>query len=219
MTYNRSAAFALVAGSLAGLVTMALHPTGSDVVHNASAGGSNVLATGVHALALVAQPLLLAGLLAVTHRLRARRDLAVGAYVFFAFAAVAIMIAGVSSGFVSPAVLRGIDSADEASRAAMMNAMHYTGQLNQAFARVSVMLTAVALLLWGLAMLLGRELSRGLAIFGLVLGVAMAAGVGSGRLQLDIHGFGAVVLGQAVWMIWAAVLIGRDRSGLGSFPE
>ena len=41
MSTNRNAAIALVTGSLAGLVTMALHPTGRDVVHNASAGMSN----------------------------------------------------------------------------------------------------------------------------------------------------------------------------------
>src|SRR5687768_3345602 len=80
MTTDRTAALALVAGSLAGLVTMVLHPTGRDVVHGASVGGANVLNAAVHGLAIGAQPLVLAGALAIVLRLRARRDLAVGAY-------------------------------------------------------------------------------------------------------------------------------------------
>lgn len=42
------------------------------------------------------------GTLAFTLCLRARRDLAIGAYVFFACGAIALMIAGVASGCVAP---------------------------------------------------------------------------------------------------------------------
>ena len=209
MSTNRSAAIALVAGSLAGLVTMALHPTGREVVDNAATGASNVLATAVHALALLGQPLLLAGTLALTLRLRARRDLAIGAYVFFALAVVAVLIAGAASGYISPHVIAGLDGASDTERAAMMDALHYTGELNQAFAKVYVLLAGVAFILWSAAMLSGHELSRALAAYGVVLGAAMLLGVASGRLTLDIHGFGAVVLGQGVWMAWVATLLWR----------
>ncbi|MEX2182624.1 MAG: hypothetical protein WD771_11330 [Gemmatimonadaceae bacterium] len=201
---NRSAPIALVVGSLAGLVTMVLHPTGGDVVDVATAGGANALVTAVHALALLGQPLLLTGMLALTVQLRARRDLAIGAFVFFAFASVAVLIAGAASGFVSPAAVRGLGDADDLTRAGMMNAMHYTGLLNQAFAKIYVLFTGIALVLWAAAMLLGRELSRALAVYGAILGVVLLAGVLTGQLRLDIHGFGAVVLGQGIWMVWTA---------------
>ena len=204
MRTDRSAALALTAGSLAGLVTMALHPTGRDAVRVASSGGTNALATAVHWLAIVAQPLVLAGALALTLRLRERRDLAVGAYVFFALGSVAVIFAAVASGFLAPGVLRGLGEADAPTRALMMSALHYTSLLNQAFAAVYVVLSALAILLWSSAILAGRELSRGLAVYGLVLGALLIVGVLSGHLRLGIHGFGGVVIGQGVWMVWAA---------------
>ena len=209
MPYARSAALALVAGCLAGLATMVLHPTGHDVVRNASAGASNALNVAVHALALVAQPLLLAGTLALTLALRTRRDLAVGGYVFYAVAAVAVMVAAVASGFIAPATVRGLGEADAARRAGMLGALGYTGLVNQAFATVHVLLAGVAFLLWSWAVLAGGELPRGLGVYGIVLGLLHVAGIASGRLRLDIHGFGLVVLGQGVWLVWAAAALWR----------
>ena len=209
MSPHRTASFALIAGSLAGVATMAMHPTGQDLVRNATAGEANLLVTAAHSLALVGQVLLLAGALALTDRLRARRDLAVGGFVFFACGSVAVSIAGIASGFIAPLVLRGMNAAGEAARLAMMNDLHYTSAINQAFAKVYVMLAAAAFLLWSVAILAGREIHRGLGVLGIVLGSAMLLGLSSGHLRLDIHGFGAVVLGQTLWFMWAALLLLR----------
>ena len=209
MTTDRSAALALVAGSLAGLVVMALHPTGGEVSREASAGGGMVLVQAVHWLAIVAQPLLLAGTLAITMSLRARRDAAVAAYIFFAVGSVAILIAAAASGLVSPAVLGGMHDTDSSGTMSMENALHYTFLLNQAFARIYVVLGALAIVLWSWAILGGRELPRALAVYGLVLGAVLVMGLASGHLTLGIHGFGLVILGQSVWMIWAAAALWR----------
>lgn len=215
---DRRAALALLAGSFAGLVTMALHPTGHDVMRNAAAGAPNTRASAVHALALLAQPLVLAGTLALTRRLRMRRDgagdVAVGAYVAFALAGVAAVIAAVASGFLAPGVLRGLETADEPTRVAMLHAWHYTGLVNQAFARFYVLLSGVAVLLWSGAMLSHRasptyEWPRALAGYGLLLGVLLTVGAGSGYLRLDVHGFGLVALGQGVWMAGVAAHLWR----------
>lgn len=201
---NRSAAIALVAGTVAGLITMALHPTGHDLVSNASAGGANTLNMAVHSLALLGQPLLLAGLLALTLRLRESRDLAVLAYICFALAVAAVMIAAVASGFLAPETVREVASADDAQRAAMLRDLHYTGELNQAFAKVHVVFSGIALLLWSVAIFRERAMSRGVAVLGALTGAFQGIGVVSGRLQLDIHGFGLVVLLQGIWMVWLA---------------
>lgn len=217
---DRVAAVALLAGSLGGVVTMALHPTGHDFLRNAAAGEANTLGTAVHVLALLAEPLLLAGTLALTRRLRVGRDgagdVAVGAYVFYAMAAVAILVAAAASGLVAPGVVRGLATADEPTRATMMTALHYTGLLNQAFARLSVLFGGVAILLWSGAMLPSREppgraLPRALAGYGLLLGAALTLGAASGHLRLDVHGFGLVVLGESVWMVWVAAHLWRVR--------
>ncbi len=210
MSTDRSAAIALVSGSAAGLVTMFAHPTGHEVVRNAAAGASNALTSGVHWLAIVGEALILTGALAITRRLRTRRDIAVGAYVFFALAGVAVIIAAAASGLLAPSIVDRLATADAPERASMMNALHYTGLLNQTFARVHVLFSGIAILLWSGAALGGRELSRPLAVFGLLFGAVLAAGVLSGYLRrLDIHSFGLVVVGQGAWMVWTATQLWR----------
>lgn len=207
---DRSAAFALILGSIAGLAAMAFHPSGQDVLRSAAAGTSNIRTAAVHSLALAAQLLVLAGTLALTLRLRARRDLSIAAYIVFAVASVAVIIACVASGFLAPGVLRGHAEADEPTRAVMLNALHYTGRINRTFAQVGATLSGIAILLWSLAMLLGRELSRFLAIFGTLLGVALALGIVTGYWQVNLLGFGLVVLAQGTWFVWVAALLWRS---------
>ncbi len=207
---DRSAAFALVFASIAGLTAMAFHPSGQDVLRSAAAGTSNFRTAAVHSLALAAQLLVLAGTLALTLRLRVRRDLSIAAYIVFAVASFAVIIAGVASGFLAPSVLRGYAEADEATRAVMLNALHFTGRINRTFAQVGTTLSGIAILLWSLAMLLGQELSRSLAIFGTLLGVALALGIVTGYWQVNLLGFGMVVLAQGTWFVWVAVLLWRS---------
>lgn len=216
---DRAAAVALVVGVLAAAVTMALHPTGSDVVRNAAAGTSNALATGVHVLAMLAQPLLLAGTLALTRRLRARPDVATGAFIFYAFAGVAGVFAAATSGLVAPAVLRGLAEADPPTRDAMQRLHHYTGLLNQAFATLHVLFGGIAILLWSVAMRAVRSFSRALGAYGLVLGAALLLGIASGHLRLDVHGFGAVVLGEGVWLAWVAAHLWRGVDAGGTYDD
>src|SRR5690606_4967934 len=132
MSTDRLAALALSAGTLAGLVVMALHPTSSDVSRDIALGRTVLVVPVVHWLAIVAQPLLLGGMLAVTLRLRERRAFAAGAFIFFGVATVAIVIAAAASGLVSPGILRGMHGADGVEADAMRNALHYTWLLNQA---------------------------------------------------------------------------------------
>lgn len=209
MSTNRSAATALVAGSLAGIVVMVLHPTGHAVVGNATAGRGNALVGVVHALAMLAQPLLVSGMLVVTDRLRVRRELAMTGLVTFAFASFAVIIAAAASGFIAPAAVRGLGGADDPARSGMMNALHYTGLLNQAFARLHVLFSCVAIMLWSAAMLAGRELSRALGAYGIVMGAALLAAVFGAGMRLDIHGYGLVVLAQASWFTRAALVLRR----------
>ena len=208
MTTNRSAALALTAGSLAGLVVMSFHPTGNEAARDPTGRTLTVIAA-VHWMAIIAQPVLLAGAAGLTAWLRARRDTAVAALVFFAVASMAVLIAGAASGLVSPGVLRGLHDADAGATMSMQNALHYTWLLNQAFARIYVVLGAIGIALWSWAVLGGRELPHALGFYGLALGAALVLGLASGHLNLGVHGFGLVILGQSVWMIWAAAALWR----------
>jgi hypothetical protein len=211
MNTDRTAALAIITGTVAGLVTMATHPTGHDVIRNASEGASNALNVSAHLLAIVAQPLVLGGTVAITRRLRARPDLAVGALIFFAMASVMVVIAATLSGLVATATLRGYADAAPGVQEAMHRDLAYTGALNQGLAKVHVALSAIAILLWSTAMLRAREFGRWIALYGLALGTLLAGLVATETLTLDIHGFGLVVITEGVWFVWAArTLWGRS---------
>lgn len=231
---DRAAAAVLLAGSLAGLAIMALHPTGRDAVRNAAAGAPNTRLAVVHTAGILVQPLLLAASLALTRRLRAASRAraggaaamadvaAVGATAYFTLASVAAVAAAAASGFVAPHVLRHHAAADAPARATTLAMLDYTGVLNRTFARLDVLFTGAAVLLWSAAMLAhnrgtpgpsqgspARPWSRTLAGFGLLLGAALAIGAGGGYLRMDIHGFGLVVLGQGAWLAGVAAHLWR----------
>lgn len=209
MTRDAKAGVALMCGSLAILATMALHPTGADTLHNAGTGAPNTLARAVHALAIAAMPLLLAGMLAVTWRLRERLELAVLAYMAYALGMVAVMIAAAMSGFIATGLADTIPGLMGAVRDGAMQQFHYTGALNQAFAKIYVCLTGSAFLLWSVAMRDTGAFPRALSWLGVVVGVVQLIGIGSGMLPMNIHGFGAVVLAESVWVFWVARVLMR----------
>ncbi|MGV3708551.1 MAG: hypothetical protein ACO1Q7_06890 [Gemmatimonas sp.] len=210
MTHNRLAGLALIAGSSAGLVTMALHPTGGDVVTNAAQGGRNVMAVGTHALAIGAIPVLVGGLLTLTRRLETHAG-AWFALVAYVFASVSVLIAATASGLITPALMSNYAKADEATRAIIHSQSYYTHMINQAFAKIFVVMSAAAIMLWSVAMRGNNAFGNALRVYGPVAGTAMILGVLSGHLQLEIHGFGAVMIAQGVWMVWTGVALMRMR--------
>jgi hypothetical protein len=70
--------------------------------------------------------------------------------------------------------------------------------------------SSVAVVLWSASFLKDRAFSGALAIYGLVLGPLTVLALFSGHLRLNVHGFGMVMLGQALWFIAAAVRLFRD---------
>ncbi|MEJ7760978.1 MAG: hypothetical protein WKF55_15465 [Gemmatimonadaceae bacterium] len=207
MTTNQKASLAIVAGTLCGFVTMTLHPTGHDVIQSVAGGGKGSLNVMVHSLALLGQPLIVMGTLALTLQFRTERVLAVGALVFFAWASAAIMIAATASGFIATALLEQTVREQGAARDFAANALGYTVLLNRSFDKVYVSFSALALLLWSVAMIREKILSRSLAVYGIISGILMLAVTLSGRLKFNIHGFGAVVLAQGIWLLWMSVTL------------
>jgi hypothetical protein len=218
MTRDAKAAAALICGSVAILATMAFHPTGADTLHNAGAGAPNTLARGVHALAIGAMPLLLAGMLAVTWRLRARAELAVLAYAAYALGVVAVMMAAAMSGFIATSLADRVPTLSGAARDAAMQQFHYTGTLNQAFAKIYVCLAGSAFLLWSVAMRDAGGFPRALAWFGLVAGAMQLVAIASGKLPMNVHGFGAVVLLQSIWVLWVARVLTQQTAPDSVYP-
>lgn len=206
MSLYRHASTAIVLGTVASIVTMALHPTGADAIRIAEAGGHNVLIRGVHLLAVLAQPFLLAGTAALTWRLRSSGAAMLG-MASFTLAVFAVMIAAAASGLVAPHVAESVADAAGSEQALFFELLHYTGAINRAFASLYVMLTGMAVLAWSWAMRGADAFSAPLSWLGLVLGAAGMFVGSTGVVPLDVIGFGAVVLTQAVWMLWMAVVM------------
>ena len=129
--------------------------------------------------------------------------------VFYGMALIAVMSSAVADGLVTPSVFRQIvESANSESAVNTWRMFsRYTFFLNQAYAQVFVAASSAAILAWSVAMWRSGRLSRGLGIYGCILSMATVAVLFSGYLRLDAHGFGAVVLGQAIWFVIAAALL------------
>jgi len=121
-----------------------------------------------------------------------------------------VISAAVASGFVAPAVIGHVLEAEGAGRDVGHALLEYTGLLNQGFAKVHVVATSAAILLWSVAILRSGRLARAAGIFGIVVGAGILLTVLSGHLRLGVHGFGIVVLAQGAWLIWVGGLLCRD---------
>ncbi|MBY0488751.1 MAG: hypothetical protein K2R93_02805 [Gemmatimonadaceae bacterium] len=219
MTSRHNARAATLVGGGLILGVMLLHPTGAEAVADASAGGTRhtlALATAVHAVAIGAVPLLLAGMTALTWRLRAARELAIGALICFALASVAVLFAAAMSGLVAPTLLAGLRPVGDPARELALQQLHYTGVLNQAFATVYVGLAGAAFGLWALAMRGDRAFPAALRWGAVLAGILPIIGVAVGHLRLDVRGFGLVVVLHSAWMMTAAWVARGDATPIAA---
>ena len=217
MTDDRKSGTALIAGSLGGILTMAIHPTGGGSLNADQIAHLSLISGIAHSIAIVSFVLMFLGACGLTRRLAAsaRRQnpdrLAFAAVVTFGFACVAILIATTVSGFIVPSILLRM------ARDVAANAPQYhlivdaVFQFNQAFARLYSVGTALAMVLWSASALRNGGLGRGISNYGCVVSVLITLGIVAGHLRLNVHGMAAVVLGQAIWFIvTGAQLYRRD---------
>jgi len=193
----------MIAGAVMGLVTMAFHPTG---------GGHAAQALAVHALAIAAAPVAFYGGWVLTRRLSAGGALAELALAFYGLSAVATLLATAASGFLASDLIAQVAAAQGDARAAAAAVLHYNGASNQAYAKVLVGASSVSIGLWSMEIVRTRLMRRAAGVLGCVVAVVTLALLLSGRLTLDVHGFGAVVLGQSIWLIMVGAELRRTAS-------
>ena len=206
MTRDRQSAIALLVGSIAWIVTMALHPTGGSfekIVRISS------VIVGTHSLAIATIPLMLFGFWGLTARLGSDRGLPLLALITYAFGSVAALCAAVINGLTLPAFAKQLAEADPASRDLAHLVVDYGSTMNAGFARVFMVATALAVLLWSISILTTRALPRWIGAIGLAAGLTGLVLVLSGGIDVHVHDFGLFVFGYAAWTILVGVLLWR----------
>jgi hypothetical protein len=210
MTDDKKGGIALIAASLGGILTMALHPTVRDLFAPDKLAPMAILLVGVHALSVVSMPVLFLGGLALSRRLASPDRLALVALVVYGFALAAVLVAAVVDGFVVPSLAREIMTTAPPETEGWRIALYYNGFLNQAFARVFLVASSTSIALWSVSILRSRTLAPSVAIYGLLVGPAVIVAVVSGS-RLDPHGAGLLILCQSLWFIVVGSLLWRFR--------
>lgn len=192
MTNERAGAIALIAGTLAMIAVMALHPEG---IHKGPEAGA-ILQLGiiVHAIAIATVPILTFGMLALTRHLGSTPT-ATFAFICYAFGAVAVMLAATMSGQIAPRLIEA--GADH-------DLLRFGWHLNQAFANLHVAMFSAAILFYALAWSGKGAMAAAVQIVGFAVGLGILAWLVSGTLTLNVHGMGAVVLAHGLWIVLAA---------------
>lgn len=202
------------------ILTMAFHPSGR--ISPAELDGMIRKLILVHGLALSCVPILFLGSWGLSRRVATPSRLGLVGLTFYTFALIAVMNAAVADGLVTPRVLERIVASAGSQTAIDTWSMfsRYTFIWNQAFAQVYVVASSVAILVWSGAIWQSRKLPRGLAVYGCILGAVTLLALFSGHLPLDVHRFGAVMLGQSIWFVIAgAGLWSSDGPAAGAAAE
>ncbi|HXV60619.1 MAG TPA: hypothetical protein VEK15_07995 [Vicinamibacteria bacterium] len=213
---RRASALLIGIGSFLSVVLMAHHPsTGAgdtaSLVEELSREAA--LTSGVHGGLIALMGCLLLGFTGFSEHLgleKLRIRAALGAYgLGIAFMIVAAMV----SGFIVPGLASRY--ASEAAAASVLESVRPTLRLcfqaNQSAAEAGTVAMSIAILLWSWALLVRSGPSRAIGAFGLAVGAVPPLALLVGRLELDVHGMGAVVLAQAVWSVAVAVWLYRRR--------
>lgn len=214
MRHDAVSGWLLIAGSLAIVVVMGLHPTSHGMMNEETRAHTMLLGRLVHALAIAATPVVFLGLLGAARGV-GNPDLAIAALVSFGFGSVAVMGAALASGFIFPGVIEGMAALEGTDPHPFLI---YTSLWNQAFAKVHVVAHAAGTVLLSLAIVRDAKrdpLATFTGIFGIVAGVVVLVLMLSGHVSLDLHGARIVWYAQTAWLIWlgVALCIARPEHG------
>ena len=205
MTDNRKSGIALIAGSIGGIVTMAIHPTAGGPMTAAQIDRLALVSSVAHGLAIASVIVLFLGACGVARSIAAPDRVAFAGIVVFGFACVAIFIAATVSGFIIPGIMQRMARDAGAEMRTWQIVIDGVFEFNQAFARIYSVAASIAVILWSASILKNGGLARGLGIYGCIISVLIIVGVAVGHLRLNVHGMAVVWFGQAIWFVIAGV--------------
>jgi hypothetical protein len=201
MTDDRKSGIALIAGSLGGVLTMAIHPTGAASLTADQVAHLAVASAAAHSLAMGSFVVLFLGGCGLARSIGAPDRIAFSAIVTYGFACVAGFIATAVSGFIVPSIMRHMILDVPATAQQWRIVIYGIFQINQAFARIYSVAASLAIILWSVSALRNGGLGRGVATYGCVIAPLIIVGIVIGRVRLNVHAMAMVVSGQAIWSV------------------
>jgi len=203
MTDDRKAGIALIAGSLGGILTMAIHPTGTASLTAEQVAHLSIASGAAHSIAMVSVLLMFLGACGLAQRTAAADRISFAAIVTYGFACVAVLIATAVSGFIVPSIMKHMVRDVPAAAHQWEIVIYGIFQINQAFASIYSVAASMAIILWSVSALRNGGIGRGAAIYGCIISPLIIVGIGIGHLRPDVHGMAAIMLGQGIWFILA----------------
>jgi hypothetical protein len=207
MTNDRASGLALIAGSAGLIITLGLHPSGRDLFERDKFEAAARTLIAVHSIGLASLPVWFLGACGLARYVSKPRtdgtevQLGFSGLVLYGFAMASILSAIVLDGLVTPGIVRRmLDSTGNASEGWKI-ALRYNGIMDEAFLQVFLVASSLAILLWSLAILRSRRMSRVTGIFGALVALLILGILLSGLLSRYGHLFGMILIGQAIWFI------------------
>jgi hypothetical protein len=203
MTDNRKSGIALIAGSIGGIVTMAIHPTAGGPLTVAQVNRLAIVSGVAHGLAIASVLVLFLGACGLAKNLASADRISFAGIITFGLACVAVFVAATVSGFIIPAIIKRMAQDIPANAHPWQIVIDGIFQINQAFAEIYSVAASLAVILWSVSVLRNGGLSRGLALYGCIISALIIVGISIGHLRLNVHGMAAVWFGQAIWFVVA----------------
>jgi hypothetical protein len=202
MKNSKQYAIALIVGLAGMVVTMLIHPSGPDI-HSAGEGSLHAIQVNIftHSLAIASIPVSFFGFLGLSRILGIEQPRIQAALISYGFSGIAGMCAAVCSGFGASGLAKQIiTNESESSRQILDMMLHYNGYMNQGFAKVMVVASSIAVVLWSLSFLKMSGFARIIGILGILIGMVSLAAFFVGFLKLDVYGFGLFIFAQSLWI-------------------
>jgi hypothetical protein len=212
MTDNRKSGIALIAGSVGGIVTMAIHPTAGGPMTVAQVHRLAIVSGVAHGLAMVSVLLLFLGACGLAKSIAGADRISFAAIVTFGLACIAVFVAATVSGFIIPAILKHMAQDAPVNARPWQIVVDGIFQINQAFAEIYSVAASLAVILWSVSVLRNGGLGRGLALYGCIISALIIVGISIGHLRLNVHGMAAVWFGQAIWFVLAGYQLWSARA-------
>lgn len=195
----------LIIGALGAVITMIFHPTGNDLLGQPDeiARRNEMITIATHSVALFSLPLLFFGFLGFSRHLGLNHSLVLAGIVSYGLALMAAMKAVVINGLVAPDITRQIITTDGTSREVLRMILMNNTLLNQAFDKILIVACSYAVLFWSVQIIKNGGFAKIIGAFGCVLSLISIFGILSGRVRMNVHGFGLLVFGRLFGQFWS----------------